>query len=104
MQDFLVTISLSNLEGERLLWDENPYTGKQELGVFLPLQSANIYKTDKNYCYLSFYASQLSNPTERISHILKPIYNEENFKKRKEMGCPPTRFIGRLRPVSKRKY
>lgn len=104
MQDFLVTISLSNLEGARLLWDENPYTGKQELGMFLPLQSANIYKTDKNYCYLSFYASQLSKPTERISHILKPIYNEENLKKRKAEGCPNIRYTGKLKPVAKRKY
>lgn len=104
MQDFVITIALSNIDGSRLIYDENPYTGKEQLGVFLPIDEANIWKTNKNYCYLSFYALKLNNPTERMSHVLKPIYNEENLKKRKAEGCPNIRYTGKLKPVAKRKY
>lgn len=104
MQDFLVSISLSNINGTRLIYDENPYTNKQQLGIFLPIDEANILLTERNYCYLTFYAKQLDKPTTKISHLLKPILNDENKKKAQEMGYTKMRYQGKLRPVTIRNY
>lgn len=99
MQDFTVTIALSNIDGARLVYDENPYTGVEELGMFLPLQEANILKTEKNYCYMSFYAKALLTPMKKMSHILKPVYNKDNLKKRIAAGSPKIRYAGKLKAV-----
>lgn len=104
MQDYIVNISLMNIDGARLIYDENPYTEEQELGVFLPLKQANIYKNDKNYCYMSFYAMQLNRPMAKRTHYLKPVMSEENLKKARMAGSIKTRYLGKMFPVAERKY
>lgn len=104
MQDFVINISLSNINGARLITDENPYTGREQRGIFLPLDEANIHISEKNYCYISFYAMHLDKPLPKRTHVLKPIYDKERLNFIINSGMVKSRYIGKLFPVSERKY
>lgn len=104
MQDFLINISLMNINGAMYSRLEDPYTGKEKLYVCLPVDDANILINKQNYSYMSFYARHIVNPTAKRTHFLNPVMSKENLEKAKQMGFVKTRYIGKMYPVAERKY
>lgn len=100
--DQLISISLNNIEGARNIIDENPYTGKEEEGIFIPVNQANVYKTKWNKHYIMFVARLLDRPEPKITHILRPMYSKERLEQIRKLGYTDSKYGGKMYPLGDR--
>ena len=94
---YMLNLNLLRLQQARQIKDENPYTGQEELGVFIPYEPNNIWLSRCGYPYLTIFLNPMTVETGKWSHYAMPGLTSEKLKEMKDEGTIQREFIGRMR-------
>jgi len=96
---YLLSVNLLKLQQARQIKDENPYTGEDEYGVFIPYKPNGIYVSERGYPYLTIFLNPLTDESQKYSHYAVPALPEDILRRITEEGTFSKNVIGRARKI-----
>lgn len=97
--EYYVTVTLSNIMGSRILEDENPYTGKPERGLFIPLRNSGVFVSPKKNVMMTCKMELAQIASKHHTHLLAQVVDRDVLAEWRRLGFKQE-FIGFAKPTT----
>lgn len=104
---YFITVRLSDITGSTLMTVDDEETGKNVMGLFIPIRQGGLTLTPKKNVLLVCKAQMAQVASSKYTHLLTQIIDKTVAEARKKLGFQQN-YIGHMRqagpkPLKKRK-